>query len=78
MGFFHYFNFLLYKSQKDGGPQGYPGPPVPSSLHSAKLKLAKSGSNQLKVLIIIYGTIDLGANSLLGANKIAYHFEWSP
>ena len=24
--------FLLYKSQKDGGPQGYPGPPVPSSL----------------------------------------------
>ena len=39
-----------------------------SLTHSAKLKLAKSGSNQLKVLIIIYGTIDLGANSLLGAN----------
>ena len=49
-----------------------------SLTHSAKLKLAKSGSNQLKVLIIIYGTIDLEANSLLGANKIAYHFEWSP
>ena len=49
-----------------------------SLTHSAKLKLAKSGSNQLKVLIIIYRTIDLGANSLLGANKIAYHFEWSP
>ena len=25
-------NLLLYKTQKDGGPQGYPGPPVPSSL----------------------------------------------